>query len=90
MDLWGWGSGACVVSNCPGVFGCHLTCVKHWSGERIEEGRAPSLRKVYICTLRRRSQQRHSRSSQRNRRKIRRGWCLRGQERRGYQDLVLN
>ena len=28
--------------------------------------------------------------SQRNRRKVRRGWCLRGQERRGCQDLVTS
>ena len=28
--------------------------------------------------------------SQRTRRKVRSGWCLRGQERRGRQDLVIS
>lgn len=49
-----------MVSDHPGVFGWRLTHVKHWSGRGVE-GRAPLLRQEYICTSRRRSQQRRQR-----------------------------
>lgn len=67
----------------------HLDTVshlKHQARERIAEGRAPSSGHVNIYTSGRRNRQRR----QRNRREIRRGWRLRGQERRGSRGQVRN
>lgn len=53
-------------------------------------GQSPITEKGVHLHIKKEKPAKETEDSQRNRRKVRRGWCLRGRERRGCQDLVMN
>lgn len=58
MNLWGRGSGVYMFSNQPRESGGHLTCMKHWSKERVEVGRDPATQKCVRLHIKNESQHR--------------------------------
>lgn len=79
-----------MFSNHPRELRCQLACVNHQSWERTEEGKVPLTEKCGYLSIRKEKPAKEE-SSQRNRLKIRKIWCLRGQERRpDDQDQMIS